>query len=467
MQKDTIKAPDQPSTIAPGGGRRWIFPTEIHGYWQSLRRLSSLILLVFLYSVPWLKVNGEPFLRLSFLSTSFVMFGSPILMHEFYHFVFLALLMVMTLFIASAIIGRVWCGFACPQTIFIEQILGRIDRFFEGSAAKRQLDSKKPWTFQRVIRRIGKLAVYALVSFSFAFTLVALFTGPEVILQFKSTTVTTVVTLLTLLAWFDAAYWREQFCHIVCPYARFQGVMQDAATRTIGYDVRRGEPRAAHKKQKDSEQKSGDCIDCGLCVRVCPSGIDIRQGATQQECIACARCIDACDGIMTNVGRPKGLIRYDALAVFEPSDQVPKRPAMMRPRVLMYGAIWMFLFVFGLYQFLQRQSFHAQVLGAGGAKPWFVEGDRIKNLLSLKIGNQSTTADMFTIAVQSKGDAIAMQMESPSRLGPVLPGQELSIPLLITVQGTVHPQIEESIVITSQNTGEQQVIVRKFVVPSQ
>lgn len=456
--------PDQPGTIAPGGKRRWLFPAEIRGRWQNLRKLTSLVLLTLLYATPWLSINGAPFLRLSFLSSSFVMFGSPILMHDFHHFVLLALLLIVTLFAASAIIGRVWCGFACPQTIFIEQILGRIDRLIEGPAAKRQLDSKRPWTFERVIRRAAKLLAYGIVSFSFAFTLVAIFTGPEAILMMDQNKINAALLVLTLLAWFDAAYWREQFCHIVCPYARFQGVMQDQATRSIGYDMDRGEPRSPLKRKSITPEKKGDCIDCGLCVRVCPSGIDIRQGATQQECIACARCIDACDGIMKNLGRPTGLIRYDALAKFEQGAKALP-PPILRPRVVVYAIVWILLLAVGLAQYLNRHSFHAQILSTSGTKPYFVDQESVKNLMSLKIGNQSPRPDRFTVSIKSADNGIQPRIESPTMIGPVLPGQELTAPLLISVQSLTTKTLNESIIIRSENTGEERIIERKFVFP--
>lgn len=461
--------PDQPNTITTGGKRKWIYPTEIRGKWQRLRHISSLILLILFYATPWIKFGDTPFLRLSFLSSSFVLFGSRILIYEFYHFVLLALLLVVTLFAASALIGRVWCGYACPQTVFIEQILGRVDRLFEGPSAKRLADSRRPWTWQRILRRIGKLLTYGILSFSFAFTLAALFTGTDLILSGSSRGTWWAIAILTAIAWFDAAYWREQFCHIVCPYARFQGVMQDLATRTIGYDSFRGEPRGRpiqHKAETAPLEKKGDCIDCGLCVRVCPSGIDIRQGATQLECVACARCIDACDTVMTNIGKPKGLIRYDALAVFEnATSTAPPRPSILRPRILAYATAWSFILIIGIYQFVERTPFHARVFGTPGAKPWFIEGDRVKNLLSLKVGNQSAVADHFTIQVFSPDLNHDIKIESPTLLGPIQPGEERTLPLLISKNLNSPASFKETIVIRSQNSGKEKIIERPFVEP--
>lgn len=461
--------PDQPNTIGRGGRRKWIFPTEIQGKWQRLRLCSSGILLLILYATPWIKINNVPFIRLSFLSSSFILFGSHILMREFYHFALLALLLVLTLFIASTVIGRVWCGYACPQTVFIEQILGRVDRFFEGPAAKRKLNSQKPWTVELIVRRIAKLSVYALISFSFSFTLVAIFTGPEALLENGFHGGQWAVAVLTMIALFDAVYWREQFCHIACPYARFQGVMQDYATRTIGYDQSRGEPRSRlkhkHSDSSDRDNKAGDCIDCGLCVRVCPSGIDIRQGATQLECIACARCVDACDVIMKNTGRPPGLIRYDALTVFETTDH-PAKANILRPRVLIYASAWLLICGVGMWQFIHRHSFHVQILGTSGGRPWFVEGDRIKNLMSLKVGNQAAVPDRFEIELTGTTADFHVKIESPHVIGPIMPGEELTIPLLISADRQIMTSPDESITIRSQSSGMSQTIKRHFVGPA-
>ncbi len=463
--------PDQPTTIEKGGGRKWIYPKEISGKWQNLRLVSSTILLIILYATPWIRIGGEPLLKLSFLSSSFVMFGSHILIYEFYHFVLLALLLVLTLFIASAVIGRVWCGFACPQTIFIEQILGRVDRFFEGPSTKRQVDSRKPWTTERIVRRAGKLLAYGVISFTFAFTLTALFTGPELLLSGQSSAANWTLIILTGLAWFDAAYWREQFCHIVCPYARFQGVMQDLATITIGYDHTRGEPRGrsnrASASETDKKAKLGDCIDCGLCVRVCPSGIDIRQGATQLECIACARCVDACDGVMENIGRPKGLIRYDSLAIFEENKSKPMRPKILRPRIAAYALVWLVLCGFGVHQFVHRSPFHARIFGTPGASPWFTDNNRIKNILSLKIGNQQSISDSFTVSISAEENNHDIKIETQTELGPIAPGQELTTPLLISILALKGPTpvIKERIIIRSQSTGKESIIERSFVGP--
>jgi cytochrome c oxidase accessory protein FixG len=420
----------QPGTIKKGGGRRWIHAVLPKGRWQRLRQVTTLVLLILFYATPWITIDGRPFIKLSFLSPSFVLFGNYILQYEIFRFVLLALLLVICLFMTSALIGRAWCGYACPQTIFIEQVLGRIETFFEGPAAKRLLNANKPLTVERFLRKLGKQVSYLLVSFSFAFTLVAIFTGPSLILDAPSSAIYWSIGILTALAWFNGGYWREQFCHIACPYARFQSVMQDIQTRTIGYDESRGEPRGRSKAQHQ-DNKTGDCIDCGLCVRVCPSGIDIRQGAAQLECTACARCIDACDSVMSSLHRPLGLIRYDAMGVFE-KNPIPRAP-ILRPRIFIYASLLIGIFAIGVWQFIHRDLHHVHLLNVKGTLPYFQDNQRIKNLLTLKIGNQAPVADVFTVDVRADNAAQGTLLESPKKLGPVNPGAEMALPVLISV----------------------------------
>lgn len=435
----------RPRTIKEGGRRQWIHAANVSGRYAKLRLVSSSLLLLLFFAAPWLSLDGAPLLRLSFLSSSFVMFGQHILIYEFHHFALLALLLVITLFLASAALGRIWCGYACPQTVFIEQILGRIETLCEGPAAHRIAMEGKPLTAGRVTRKIIKQLLYLTVSLAFSLTLVAIFTGPELLFSEWQRGAWTAVLFFTALAWFDGAYWREQFCHMVCPYGRLQSVMQDSATRTIGYDQRRGEPR---RRGKD-RQGAGDCIDCGRCTRVCPSGIDIRAGAHQIECIGCARCIDACDAVMDNLGLSRGLVRYDA-ALFFVADQHHidgasklARPAVWRPRIAVYTCLWLTLCGFGIYEFVTRAPFHVLLLSTPNGLPYVVEGERLKNLLSLKIGNQSRKAATYEISLlpiaktaessaNFEHDVASWRIESPLRIGPVPIGKEVTMPVLIS-----------------------------------
>lgn len=415
-------AASQPNTIKQGGGRKWIHAAAIGGVWQRRRNAVAAVLLLLFYATPWITVGGQPLVRLSFLDEVFFLLGQPILIYEFYHFVLLALLLVLTLFLASALFGRIWCGWACPQTIFIEHLLMRIETLIEGPAAHRIARLGKPLSAQDILRKIVKQILFIAVCLSFAFALVALFVGPPRLLAGHSSS-WAAVAFLTGLAWFDGAWWREQFCHIVCPYARFQSVMQDAATRTIGYDSQRGEPRGRGKKRDGK----GACIDCGLCTRVCPSGIDIRQGASQLECTGCTRCIDACDSIMTSIKQPKGLIRFDSVAVFEKT--AAKSRPIIRPRILLYAAGWIVLATLGIWLFIARAPFHVKQVATAHATPYILSGEKVQNLFNLKIANQAAGAETYSLSLEDA--PLGMQIGSPTVTGTAVPGQELTIPVLL------------------------------------
>ena len=439
----------QPRTINKGGGRRWIHAFAINGRYQRLRNVVASGLLLLFYATPWITVDGRPFIKLSFLSPSFVLFGNFILQHEIFRFVLLALLLVITLFAASALIGRAWCGYACPQTIFVEQIFGRIESLIEGPAAKRQVHENLPLNAVTLSKKVLKHLIFIAVSFSFAFTLVGIFTGTELLLSGENSASLWAVGILAAIAWFDGGYWREQFCHIACPYARFQSVMQDIQTRTIGYDVKRGEPRG-RRKTEGSDVATGDCIDCNFCVRVCPSGIDIRQGASQLECTACARCVDACDSVMKSLHRPVGLIRYDALGQFEPEPVA--RGKLFRPRILIYGVLWLGLVVVGVWQFVNRDLHHVSLLNVKGAMPYFQSGGRVQNLLTLKVGNQDSKPAEFILSLDAKNMEKGVRLESPAILGPIASGLEMSIPVLLSVDES-QVGSEVFLEVKSKNTG--------------
>lgn len=428
----------QPNTIRPGGGRKWIHAASVTGKWQRLRVVVASVLLLLFYASPWITIDHRPFLRLTFLESSFYLLGQTILIYEFHHFVLLALLLVLVLFLASAAAGRVWCGWACPQTIFVEHILLRIEALVEGPATRRLAKDGKPLSPADIARKVLKHLLFLVICVSFSFTLVAIFTGPQLLIE-GHTGAWIATGILTALAWFDGGWWREQFCHIVCPYARFQSVMQDTATRTIGYDPFRGEPRGRGKNRSSK----GSCIDCGLCVRVCPSGIDIRQGASQLECTGCARCIDACDSVMENTGQALGLIRYDALAIFQ--SRGIEKPKIMRARVLIYVVACAALTIAGIWLFVTRASFHVKQIAAGKAAPYILQGDNLSNLFNLKIANQARGTEAYTISLVEPESLIKIM--SPSQTQPVQPGQEITFPVLLTGKKTsagmdVHVVIE-------------------------
>lgn len=436
----------QPSTIGQRGRRLWVYPVEVRGRFTTLRNTAALLLGALFYAAPWIRVptswhpvagsdaavHWAPLIQLNFLSGHFILFGQTILIYEVYRFVFLAIMLALVLFLSAALYGRLWCGYACPQSIFIDRLMRLVEHLIEGSATHRKSAAHKKLTPSRLARKTLTQLVFALISASFAWTVVALFAGVQNALAMDSLTLIVPFAVLTLLAWFDGAYWREQFCIIVCPYARFQGVMTDNGTRSVGYDITRGEPRGRIQSKTSEPHQKGDCIDCGLCVRVCPTGIDIRNGSSQLECIGCAKCADACDGVMTQIGRHAGLIRYDTLARLTtrtPEGALPSRPPLLRMRTALYGLAIIALAIYGVWAFLRHDTLVVRVIPTN-RDPFVRVGDRVSNLFTIKIGNQSGEKQDYSIRVESPQQGVTL--ESPATLKTVSNGAERSLPVLVT-----------------------------------
>ncbi len=295
------------------GKRKIIHPIEVKGPWKRRRNLVQFGLIFFLLAIPWIKVRGQPLLLLNILERKFSVFGILFRAHDvpliFLFFASFALLFA----ILTTLFGRVWCGWACPQTVFIESVFRRIESWFEGNAFERKKQQLEPMTFDRVLMKALKWFTFFLVTLVITHSVLAIFVGPEAVQSMimagpsESPIAFLFVAISTAVILFDFGWFREQFCIVVCPYGRIQSVFQDEKTRTVAYQAKRGEPRG-----KVGEGK-GDCVDCMRCVQVCPTGIDIRDGSSQLECIACTACMDACDDVMTRLKRERGLIKYASI----------------------------------------------------------------------------------------------------------------------------------------------------------
>ena len=316
------------------------------GRFQNLRRLTSWPLLALFFTLVWVQFDGQPWLLFSFEQRRILLFGNAYSWHDLPLLAGLLIASACLLFFLAIAWGRVWCGFACPQSIWTWLFI-RIEDFTEGKASRRAREAHTPLRGARLARRILKHTLWILLALATATTFTGYFIPIREILtdslQFQlSATAVGWITTMAALTYVNAGLVREKICLHACPYARFQGVMFDGNTQTVSYDARRGEPRANRRKAHDS---SGDCVDCGLCVQVCPVGIDIREGL-QAACIDCGACIDACDKVMQKLARPKGLIRFASEAQLE-----GKPDRLIRPRLVGYGAVMLCAFTGVLYGF--------------------------------------------------------------------------------------------------------------------
>jgi len=295
------------------GHRVYIHPEDVKGFWRTQRTRFYWFLILIYVVLPWFNWNGKQIILLNIPMREFTFFGTTFYAHDAPLILLLLLGFVFTMGFVTSIWGRVWCGWACPQTVFIDTIYRGIEKLIEGKARQRQKLQEMPWNAEKVFKKSLKWIAYFLVSLIITHSLLGYFVGARNLLQITlagpsgHTTLFSFAMFITALFMFDFGWFREQFCIIACPYGRFQSVMMDENSLVVAYDTKRGEPRRGTVEDKNSE---GDCINCYHCVKACPTGIDIRRG-TQLECIACTNCIDACDEIMDKMKRPKGLIRYD------------------------------------------------------------------------------------------------------------------------------------------------------------
>jgi polyferredoxin len=316
------------TTINANGSRRFIHPADVRGPWTRWRTLVGLALLAVYFALPWITINGHPAVFLDVAQRKFHLFGLTFVTQDLWVAFFLVSGLGFGLFYVTALLGRIWCGWACPQTVYLD-FIRRIERWLEGDAPARERLDRLPWTGEKLRKRGTKYVLFFLFAALLAHMFLTYYVSPAGLRSMMSEPPTqnwpsfVFVFLMTGAMWFDFVWFREQFCIVLCPYGRLQSALIDNDSLVIGYDSKRGEPRG-----KKGTEGAGDCIDCRRCVHVCPTGIDIRQGL-QMECIGCAACVDACDEIMTKLDRPRGLVRYDSSHGF-----AGKARRILRPRIL-------------------------------------------------------------------------------------------------------------------------------------
>lgn len=302
-------------TTDESGNRVYIYPEDVKGDFRKYRNFVYYTLILIYFIVPWIHYQGEQIILLNLVERKFIFFGHIFWGHDAPLLIFVFLSIAFLVAFITSLFGRLWCGWACPQTVYIDAVYRKIEKLVEGKARERRLLESAPWSAQKLFKRTIKWILFLFVSSLIAHSFLGYFVGTwnlyDIVTNNPQKNWTLFISMLTLtgLFAFDFGWFREQFCIIACPYGRFQSVLMDSNSLTITYDYKRGEPR--RNLGVLDKDKEGDCINCYRCVSVCPTGIDIRRG-TQLECVGCTQCIDACDDIMDKLKRPRGLIRYES-----------------------------------------------------------------------------------------------------------------------------------------------------------
>lgn len=378
---------DHLSTVTQEGKRVWIYPKRQKGRFYTARTIVSFFLLAILFLTPWIKIDGHPFILFNVFERKFILLGLAFGPQDFYIFAigFVSLVVFVVLF--TAIFGRVFCGWACPQTVFMEMVFRKIEYFIEGDSAQQRALDKSPMDGSKFFKKFTKHLIFFTISFFIGNTFIAYIIGVDATLKLvtssplDSLTGFIAVTVFSLIFYFVFSKFREQACTIVCPYGRLQGVLLDSNTVVVAYDNLRGEPRG--KFEKENTDNKGDCIDCHLCVAVCPTGIDIRNG-TQLECVNCTSCIDACDSIMDKVERPRGLIRYASMKGIK--DKVKFK---VTPRIILYSTLLVILLSIFTILLFSREDVKVNVLRSPGKIYQEMPDGKISNLYHVKLVNNT------------------------------------------------------------------------------
>ena len=424
-----VRTPDleTPFVFNADGSRNFLHPADVRGRWQRRKNVVYAALIAFYLALPWVGVGGHPAALFDIPRRQAFLFGLALTGEDFWLLFFVLSGAGFALIVATSLWGRVWCGFACPQTVFLEGVFRRIERLVEGPRDTRIRRNLGPLTGDKLARKLAKHGIFIALCVAIAHAFLAYFIPARELLGIvraaptEHWTAFLWATVMAALLYFDVAWFREQTCLVVCPYGRFQSALIDDDSVVIGYDAARGEPRVK------ATETGGDCIDCRRCVVVCPTGIDIRNG-TQMECVQCTACIDACDNVMDRVGRPRGLIRYASLNGIERGERLK-----VTPRLVGYTVVLLALGVLFAFLLFTRSDVQTTILRAQGALFQKMPNGRFSNLYTVRVVNKT-----------SREVPIRLRLEAPAGKLQVM-GAELVAPPQRQAETSVLIELDPSV----------------------
>lgn len=450
------------STLEADGSRRWLTPKLSKGRFWQRRRVVAYALLALYSGLPWLEIGGEPAVRIDLPGRELTLFGMSFLATDTLLLALALLTTFLSIFFFTALFGRVWCGWACPQTVYMEYVFRPIERLFLGTAGKggRPRKDVAGW------RRFGMYATFFVIALHLAQTFMAYFVGVDNVREWVWASPAdhpaefAIVAVLTVLMMVDFAYWREQLCIIGCPYGRLQSVLLDRDSKIVAYDEKRGEPRMPLRKSDGGDfSNRGSCVACSMCVQVCPTGIDIRDGL-QMECVNCTQCIDACDEIMDRTGQPRGLIRYSSQAALE-----GEPPRILRPRVVVYGSLISGLVILLMTLVVQKPGADVTMLRSMG-RPFVLveETGQVQNTMRLKLTNRTDGERLYELALEAPTGAA---FRGTSERLELAPGETLEEPIhIVAAPGDFRAARLDAAVRITDDLGWTEVVEFKLIGPS-
>ncbi len=381
MSKSEISFRDRPINLDESGSRKWVYAKKPKGLWYTRRTIFSWFVLLFFVAVPFIRINGNPLILLDIADRKFILFGAIFWAQDSLILALLMLSFIMFIILFTVTFGRLWCGWACPQTIFLEMVFRKIEYLIEGDYRKRHTLDDGPWTREKILKKAAKHFIFIAISLLMTNTFLLWFIGSEKWFQLLAEPIGENISnfsiMLVVSAFFYWVYgwFREQICTMVCPYGRMQGVLLDSRSVVVSYDYKRGEPRGPRTE--------GDCIDCRQCISVCPTAIDIRNG-TQLECINCTACIDQCNSVMKATKKPPGLIRFDSENGIRHG-----HTSIWNTRNRAYSVVLLVLFSFFIYTLLSRPAIETTIMRTPGLLYQENEGTIISNVYNIKIVNKT------------------------------------------------------------------------------